>query len=327
MRGQLLLTFDVEDFISDESNALLRILKLLQKHNLQGLFFITGHMAEKLISHQHVLDMLTNHEIGFHSSAHSVRPTICEYCDVEGYEAAIQTSIERETSHINPLTGEIERTGGTHALRDLFPSKNIEAYRAPGYCCPPPHLEAISKIGFKYDFSWDLSKNPVSHKGITFYPRPIFPACEKTLLTGENRNVHWAKLLRSIIVERMTILDFHPNVFINKDNWDSIYQKGNPPNLNKVRSKNPEESRMMFAMLDILLEMICCLENLKIINTSPRLAVTKTRLDVAQLDFCKIEESVIHWPRMLFAYEPKHIRSQLSRFLGVNLVSTQSPLN
>ena len=124
MRGQVFLTFDVEDFINEEStNALLLVLGLLEKHDLRGLFFITGHVVEKLRFRSDVLTLLEKHEIGFHSSAHSVRPTIFEYSDVENYEDAYAISLERETSHINPISGEVEGKGGIQALRDLFPSK------------------------------------------------------------------------------------------------------------------------------------------------------------------------------------------------------------
>ena len=45
----LYLTFDTEDFVSENSVlALNRVLELLKKHDLQALFFVTGHMAELL---------------------------------------------------------------------------------------------------------------------------------------------------------------------------------------------------------------------------------------------------------------------------------------
>ena len=59
-----------------------------------------------------LLDLLEKHEIGYHSSSHSVHPTIFEFTDVAKYDKAYQTSILRETSHINPLTGKIEGSGG-----------------------------------------------------------------------------------------------------------------------------------------------------------------------------------------------------------------------
>ena len=109
---RLYLTFDVEDFINDRSlDALHHILKLLRQRHLKGLFFITGHMAEKLARFPQVVDLLEEHEIGYHSTSHSVHPTIFEYTDVDDYQEAYRASLSREVSHINPLSGTIEGRG------------------------------------------------------------------------------------------------------------------------------------------------------------------------------------------------------------------------
>jgi len=120
------LTFDCEDFINARStSALYRILQLLHKSRLKALFFLTGHMAEKISTFPQILRFLEDHEIGYHSSAHSVRPTIFEYTDVEEYEQAYLLSLKRETRHINPITGDCEGEGGITFLKNLFPKKKI----------------------------------------------------------------------------------------------------------------------------------------------------------------------------------------------------------
>src|SRR3990172_8970078 len=111
--GQVLLTFDTEDFISENSVSSLRMLLLrLRKHGFKALFFLTGHIAEQLKGEDEVIHLLEEHEIGYHSSSHSVHPTIFEFTDVEDYEEAYKNAILRETSHINPLNGHIEGEGG-----------------------------------------------------------------------------------------------------------------------------------------------------------------------------------------------------------------------
>lgn len=127
-------------------SALHHILELLQKYDVKTLFFITGHMAEKMRDFPKILDLIKDHEIGYHSSAHSVHPTIVEYTDVENYDIARQISLKRETSHINPLTGECEGKGGIILLKALFPKKEIISFRAPGFCWSPPHLEALKDL-------------------------------------------------------------------------------------------------------------------------------------------------------------------------------------
>ena len=315
MKHRFLLTFDVEDFINEEStNALLIVLKLLEKHDLLGLFFITGYEAEKLRNSPNILSLLDKHEIGYHSSAHSVHPTIFEYSDVENYEDAIAISIKRETSHINPISGKIEGEGGIRALRSLFPSKKICSYRAPGFCCPPPHLEALASLGIEYDFSWNLSENPVSYKGITFYPKPAFQSCEATFLMGKNEVAVQTKLWFSVLTKTTTILNFHPSVFANEDLWDSIYHAGNPTILVESTKRDSEQKRMMFAKLDSLLKKIRYLEKLKIISACPLLSISKDGIDATGIKLHNAEEWLTYWPRTFFCYEPKFFESHLSRF-------------
>ncbi|MEM2507148.1 MAG: polysaccharide deacetylase family protein, partial [Nitrososphaeria archaeon] len=99
VKSRLLLTFDVEDFINTNAiYSLLTLLRILNKYQMKAIFFITGHMAEKIANFPEIIDLLKNHEIGYHSSSHSVHPTIPEYTDVKSYEKAYEISIERETS-------------------------------------------------------------------------------------------------------------------------------------------------------------------------------------------------------------------------------------
>jgi hypothetical protein len=97
---KILLTFDVEDFMNERSiTALQIILEILNRCELTGLFFLTGHMSEKLASYRKILNLLGKHQIGYHSSSHSVRPTILEYTDTADYDKAFLESFRRESSH------------------------------------------------------------------------------------------------------------------------------------------------------------------------------------------------------------------------------------
>jgi len=319
MKHQLLLTFDVEDFISARSiDALSYILKLLNKYDIRALFFITGHMAERLYFFEEVVHSLEEHEIGFHSSAHSVHPAVFEYCDVEKYENAYSASLERETSHINPLSGAVEGKGGIHALKDLFPSKSIVAYRAPGYCCPPPHLEAMKRLGIEYDFSWNISAAPFSYREITFYPRPVFLDCEEALLAGDLQVASWARLMRSILKEEATVLTFHPHRFVSMDYWDGIYHRGNPQELTETLPRDTRQIRHMVSKFEALLRRVSCLQKLGVIEASPRLMWSRTNLDKVRLEAGRLVDDYSFWPKVFFGYSPKYIDAQLSRFFGLS---------
>jgi hypothetical protein len=317
--SKLLLTFDVEDFINEQSlKSLNVILKLLAKYHTRAIFFVTGHMAEKLKAYPKTQQLLQDHEIGFHSSAHSVHPTIFEYCDVEKYDEAYRSSLKRETSHINPLSGEIEGPGGIKALRALFPNKNIIAYRAPGFCCPPPLLEAMATLGLKFDFSLNSFVNvPVVFKNMVFYPRPIFSNCEKALLLEGQKITCWFKLLRSILKPCVNVLNFHPDSFANQVHWDSFYHQGNPRKLQAASTRPSSECRGMFGNLENLLNVLNHLKRLRIITTFPSLGFSERRLDAHKLDLSKLTGDITFWARAFFAYEPKYTFSQLCKFLNI----------
>lgn len=302
---KLYLTFDVEDFINDRSlYALERILKLLSKRHLKGLFFITGHMAEKLARFPQIVDLLDEHEIGYHSTSHSVHPAIFEYTDVGDYQEAYHASLSREVAHINPLSGAIEGRGGIEALRDLFPHKKIESFRAPGFSWSPPHLEALIHLGIKYDFSTDISNIPAEYRGITFFPFPSFID-----------SVPLRSLFRSVMRKKVTVVDFHPNFFVNEDWWDSIFFSGiNPNRLYGVAPRKANRVKSMFGRFAVLLGIVDALSKMKITESCIEVAESETELDSANIDIEKVYRIIASWPVKRFNYEPRFIRSHLSHF-------------
>jgi hypothetical protein len=93
---------------------------ILENHGLNALFFISGHMAEKLSLFPSTVSLLNKHQIGYHSSSHSVHPTIFEFTDIEDYDEAYRASLERETAHINPL---LKGRAGFDRFKIFFPKK------------------------------------------------------------------------------------------------------------------------------------------------------------------------------------------------------------
>jgi peptidoglycan/xylan/chitin deacetylase (PgdA/CDA1 family) len=301
---RLYLTFDVEDFINDRSlNALRHILELLRQRHQKGLFFITGHMAEKLARFPQVVDLLDEHEIGYHSTSHSVHPAVFEYTDVGDYQEAYHKSLSREVAHVNPLSGAIEGRGGIEALRDLFPRKKIESFRAPGFSWSPPHLEALAHLGVRYDFSTDISDVPVEYRGVTFFPFPSFID-----------SVPLRSFLRSVMRRKVTVVDFHPNFFVNEDWWDSIFFSGNPNRLDGVAPRKANRVKSMFRRFAVLLRIVDILSKMKITESCTEVAESETELDSANIDIDKVYRIIASWPVKRFNYEPRFIRSHLSHF-------------
>ena len=224
--NQVLFTFDVEGLPPTEDSfdnaslmCLSKIVDLLDEKSFKGIFFLTGSAAEEVGKHPDLAKRLSSHEIGYHSSSHSIKPRIIEYTDLPNYQDAVAISLERETSHINPKTGKIEGEGGILALRKTFPRNEIVSFRAPFFGWSPPHLEALKKLGIKYDFSSNISKNPSSFKEITFYPSPIpIDDClEATFVRKEPTDVFPQLISRILLRRKVTVLLMHPPTMLVKN--------------------------------------------------------------------------------------------------------------
>jgi peptidoglycan/xylan/chitin deacetylase (PgdA/CDA1 family) len=310
---QLFLTFDTEDFVSNNSvSGLHKLLSLLAIHDISAIFFITGHMAEKLSHFPNVVDLLNHHQIGYHSSSHSVHPTIFEFTDIENYEEAIQVSIQRETAHINPLTGEIEGKGGIYALQSLFRGKQVVAFRAPGYCWSPPHLEALRTLGINFDFSTVISKMPFCYKGIGFYPKSMYDDWDG----APDQYRHLFLYLRHLT--DTLVLNIHPSKMVNKLDWDIIFNGNNPKTVSEPpephNELNEDEINSKFSAFNLLLTRLKILQRAGIIELTPPLVKTKKTIDPYQVDIEKCYSASMIWAFKYHKYTPKFLRSHFVSF-------------
>ena len=279
-------------------------------------------MAEKLSNFPTTVNLLSEHQIGYHSSSHSIHPTLFEFTDVESYEEAYQTSLIRETSHINPLTGKIEGTGGIHALQALFPKKQIVSFRAPGYCWTPPHLEAMKTFGITHDFSTDISFEPISYRGITFYPFTILLANWQGGIRDHSR------LQRITLKRKISVLTIHPSTMVNKLDWDLIYYpkhnnfKPNPESLTQPPARTNLDTASKYQKFDLLLRHLSTLQKLKLLEVTPELKTTNKTLCPLSRDVTKCYKMSVFWAEG-FGYKPKFLNDHFFRFFELN--SHKSP--
>jgi hypothetical protein len=272
-------------------------------------------MAEKLSNFPETVDLLNEHQIGYHSSSHSVHPAIFEFTDVRSYEEAYQTSLVRETSHINPLTGEIEGTGGIIALRALFPEKKIGAFRAPGYCWTPPHIDALKTLGIIYDFSTDISIEPISYHGITFYPFTI------QLNNWNGRILEHLRLQRLSLIREVTVLTIHPSLMVNQLEWDLVYYpkfsncKSNPTNLGILPARTSNEVKSIFRKFDLLLSHLETLQKMHLLKVVSKPTPTDRILIPTRKDAEKSYKLSINWAEG-YGYNPKFLHSHFTQFFN-----------
>lgn len=311
MVSKIYFTFDCEDFINDRSlYALQRILELLHGHNIRGLFFITGHVAERLGNTHGVLDLLEEQTIGYHSTSHSVRPTIIEYTDVDEYDYARKISLERETKHINPITGNVEGKGGILLLKDLFPKHNITSYRAPGFAYSPPHIEALTELGIKCDFSTRLSKRAIYFKNITFYPYPI--------VIDYVRPTSYVRIMNALRRSYPIIFDFHPNYLVNDGYWDSVYFSGNPDKLFETKPKKRNEVETHFKRLESFFKKMCYFESLGMLEIEPSLGLGDTKQNFKTENILEEYQRSVKWVKEYLGYNPSHVYSHFLKYFEVS---------
>lgn len=308
----VLLTFDVEgpphreDFMNSEVlEALYRVLKLLKKHGLKGLFFITGSAAKSLSNHPKTLELLQTHEIGYHSTSHSVRPAIFEYTDIERYEEAVKISYQRETSEINLFTGASEGEGGVFALRQVFPDKEINAFRAPFFCWSPPHLEALRTLGFRFDFSSDVGKVPVFFNGVTFMPYPI-------VIDSLLNNLH--VLGKKMTSEKFIVSLMHPSHTVFKLGEPSYLEYNNSFRPVRIEKRNEFETELRFLELESFLSCLCLLQRRGLIELQDPLSEWTDTLNSDKVNIKTIYERSVFAAQRLFGYEPKFILSHFYHF-------------
>lgn len=311
---EVLLTFDVEgppqreDFITEEIIATLyNVLKLLKKYDLKGFFFITGSGSEKISRYPKILKLLRAHEIGYHSSSHSIKPGIFEYTDIKSYEEAFEISKERETSCIDPFSGNIRGKGGILSLKQIFPEKKIDSFRAPFLCWSPCHLEALRALGFGFDFSTDISNVPIFHKGITFFPYPVLI---------DSISSEFYIILKKTLVEgkKVTVFVMHPSLIIFKPWKTTCRWYRNPFYPIQIKKHTRTLSRIKLSQLELFFSWLYLLRKNELIELKDSLKEAEKHLNPKKVDIAKVYERSLGAPKRLFCYKPKFLRSHFHQF-------------
>lgn len=328
---EVFLTFDVEgpprneDCVNTETIIVLhRVLKLLQKYRLKGLFFITGSTVIRLAAHQKIMKLLQEHEIGYHSATHSTKPRIFEYTDVQDYARAVEISRTRETSTVNPRTQSLEGEGGILLLRKTFPNKEITAFRAPFLCWSPPHLEALRELGFKFDFSADFCSVPVLHRGITFYPAPIaIDGLRDRFIYADYQKYHWRAVLKAkpltlvMLQSTTTVLLSHPaSLAFTATVPSQMYYQNAHQDSEAFEPKRWIHAELSFFAFESMIAELSFLNRIGSIEVTPRLEESRVRLNPQTIDINETCEPTLKRITRLFGYNPKFLLAHLQAFLA-----------
>jgi len=329
---EVFLTFDVEgppfneDYMDDRAlRSLLRLLRLMNKHELKGIFFILGSVVGRIRGNHEVMELLQQHEIGYHSSSHCIRPMIFDYTDVENYDEAVEESLIRENSSINPRTGRVSGEGGILSLKRAFPEKKIQCVRVPFLCWTPPHLEAMRNCGLKYDFSTCISeapnRKPRQHRGITFYPHPISIDFRTSpigsIRTLPRRRVVPTFLFSDLIKQECTVLMKHPTMLVYhtpRRNANSHFLVGKDSVQNKPR-RSFNSTTLIFST-EMLFSEVKLFQEIGAVKITPELKMSDTAVDLSRIDCREVYEMSMWAPRKFFGVKPKHLFGHFKSFLN-----------
>ena len=279
---------------------------MLNERHLKGLFFFPA-TVDSIYKNRIVHELLNKHDVGFHSSSHSVRPGIIESTDLGDYDNAVQASLIRETSEIDPVSGKVVGSGGIYALREAFPNKTINTFRAPFNYFSPPNVESLRKLSIEFLFSGDFCSEPFCYKGLTFYPRAKYLDSFKSSL--------YATCLVMMSKNKVIDFDAHPAHFVYnliKDQLGCYCQ--NKMNPFQLKLKPSLISVFNLLCFEGILELLSALQKLDLIEVNPKLQQAKKQFNPQVKNF---EKTMLHSQSIataLFGYKPRFMRNQYFQF-------------
>lgn len=281
-RVYVILWFDTEDYILPQSDdAAKRLAVFLTQQGIKATFKMVGEKARVLErrGRRDVIGALAQHEIGYHTNAHSQHPTPAEYESTLDWDTGVEEFIRRERS-------------GFDDVRRIL-GQTPTCYGQPGSSWAPQAFPALKKWGVRVNLAEGsqvgLNGKPFWYGGLL----NIFNTSEGSKLRP---NQDWSNLAeaRARFQEfhlRMTSrpeggiisLYFHPCEFVQREFWDSVnFARGAnpPPEEWKVPAmKSPEESERAFKFFEELITSMKSFPRVEFVTASQALQLFR---DTAQ---------------------------------------------
>jgi hypothetical protein len=300
-RKKLYITFDIEDTKSpDALRAILLVLRDLQRNHLRGIFFITGEMLSVLSVDKSLLKMLAAHEIGYHSSLHTRRPTIQEYTDLQDYDEAVRISIRHESGPY-----------GLPFLREIFREKDISAFRAPRMAWSPPHLAALYRLDVRFDFSTRISNDVVTHRGMTFFPHP-------TEIDRIRNPVTLPSVVKQLLTRQIIVLSLHPSVLMYRGWWDWEFMHPDIRSRYRPKARSSLDIAIRLVAFRVFLILVTILRDIGFVEVTPRLRHSLVPLRTSTVDVAALCRASISASVWFVNYRPRNFMRHLLLFLATD---------
>lgn len=220
----ILLRFDTEDFLTPESDdAALAIADLCTRVGARATFPVTAWKARALAARDRsdVISALSRHDVGFHSTSHSLHPTIAEDLEATPDDRAAAAFAAREGDGMR----EVEATFG----------RSLACYTQPGANWVAEASDALSRWGIPlhYGEGWnayiDVAGRPfrlgttLHYSGAVACPKPFLSRLPESLAlaltrvdaaVGEAREGPGDVGLVNVVA--------HPTELVTKVFWDAV---------------------------------------------------------------------------------------------------------
>ena len=227
VRTYVTVVFDVEDYISPESDSVdeipLWLAETMTEVGVTGTFFVIGEKARSLEERgrQDVIEAMASHDIGSHTNLGSIHPTVTEILEYADWDQGVQTMLENESLGVEELerifgvpVSTLARHGGSYGPQLVYALGQM----GKGYVYSPVQLPGKHAVWFcnTLNFHGDYGAfDDVYYKDELF--NPVFDSLKKNFLKD---------------IEGVDMISFfacHPTKVRAEQFWDfNFYEGANP---------------------------------------------------------------------------------------------------
>jgi peptidoglycan/xylan/chitin deacetylase (PgdA/CDA1 family) len=238
----LVVTFDVEDYITPEAERIDDIPKwlaeIMTEEGVTGTFFVIGEKVRSLEERgrRDVIAAMARHDIGSHTNFGSIHPTVTEKLEKAGWEEGVRQMLDRESAGIKELerifgipVTILARHGGSYGPQLVAALGMMKA----GYQGSPASLPGHDVVWFcnALNFSAQYAGFDDAYYRDDLF-EPVFDKL-KAELPGQARKV-----------DVLALFAGHPTKIRAEEFWDLnyYYGKNTAPNEWKTPRLRPQET-------------------------------------------------------------------------------------
>ena len=266
-KGRVMFWYDTEDYTCPASDdGTLFHANLLTEFGFRGNFDIVGFYAQRLLElgRTDVIQALKRHAIGSQTLYHSLHPTICEYTDIEDWEAAYTRCLTQEAQAVGMLKATF---GLDHVDCAVFPGNNVSPVGMYVYADLGAHV-----LGGAIDIFGDKTLDRLA-----WYCNLLQVPYHEEMDDNE-----------TLASRDLTIIYTHPNEVVTKTFWDAEnYRGGNHCEWRKWKHPpllSPEEQKQARAYWRSMMTRIKNDPRLSVVTFEDFVKELKPRVEITQAD-------------------------------------------